>query len=74
MQQFDVEALRAIPDPVERVRAVNAAIVAANGVRRELASITRGTVQEMRKTMSLAEVAVALGVSRGRVQQLEKPL
>lgn len=67
----DPRSLREIADPVERIRAVNEAMAEA---RVELASITRETVREMRKTMSLAEVAKVLGVTRARVQQLQKPL
>ncbi len=69
----DLEAIRAIPDPVARIRAVNAAIAEATARTAQLADITNVTVREMRRTMSLAEVAQALGVSRGRVQQLSKP-
>lgn len=69
----DPQQLRAIPDPVARVRAVNDAIAQVTALRTELAAVSREAVQEMRRTMSLAEVAAALGVSRGRVQQLEKP-
>jgi transcriptional regulator with XRE-family HTH domain len=34
-------------------------------------TLVREAVREMRKTMSLAQVADALGVTRSRVQQLE---
>lgn len=70
---LDLDALRAIPDDVERIRVVNSLIAERSAEVAELSSITRETVQRMRKTMSLAQVAQALGVSRGRVQQLEKP-
>jgi DNA-directed RNA polymerase sigma subunit (sigma70/sigma32) len=42
--------------------------------RAAIAGVIRETVREMRQTMSLAQVAVALGITRGRVQQLEKPV
>ncbi len=64
---------RDIADPVERAKAVSAAMVETTTLAAELAALTREAVREMRATMSLAQVAEALGVSRGRVQQLEKP-
>jgi hypothetical protein len=42
-----------------------------NGIA-AIAGVIRETVREMRETMSLAQVADALGVTRSRVQQLEK--
>jgi DNA-directed RNA polymerase sigma subunit (sigma70/sigma32) len=39
-----------------------------------IAGLVRETVREMRQTTSLAQVAAALGVTRSRVQQLEKPV
>lgn len=38
----------------------------------ECSAITRDAVREMRQTMSLGEIAKALGVSRTRIQQLGK--
>jgi DNA-directed RNA polymerase sigma subunit (sigma70/sigma32) len=70
---LDLDAIRAIPDDVERIRVVNGLIADRSAEVAELSGITRETVQRMRKTMSLAQVAQALGVSRVRVQQLEKP-
>ncbi len=65
------DAIRAIPDRVERVKAANAAMVAHHTLISELATITRAVVQEMRdEGMSYADVGMALGVSRSRAQQL----
>ena len=68
----DHDALRAIPDPVERIHAVNAAIQELTTEVAELSTITRDAVREMRQTMSYGDVARALGVSRTRIQQLER--
>lgn len=50
--------------------------MAATGQAQKLAgeysAITRDAVREMRQTMSYGEIAKALGVSRTRIQQLEK--
>jgi hypothetical protein len=62
--------IRHIPDPVDRIRAVNETITEATALTSELADITRETVREMKTTMSYGEIARALGVSRGRAQQL----
>ena len=64
--------LRAIPDPVQRVAAAHAALDEVAAQRAAIAGVIRETVREMRQTMSLAQVAAALGVTRSRVQQLEK--
>lgn len=63
---MDTDALRQIPDPAERVKAVNQAL---HDTRAELISIRREAVREMRKSMSLAQIADQLGVTRSRVQQ-----
>lgn len=68
----NLDALRAIPDPVQRVTAAHAALDEVAAERAAVAGVIRETVREMRETMSLAQVAAALGVTRSRVQQLEK--
>ena len=68
------EQVRAIPDPAERARAARAAQGALEAQRDEYAAIVREAVRELRAAgLSLAKVAAAVGVSSGRVQQLEKP-
>jgi hypothetical protein len=70
---FDVDALRAIEDPAERVVAVRAELARTDLLRTELAMVTHEAVVEMRRSMTLAAVAAVLGVSVGRVNALEKP-
>lgn len=65
----DIDTIRSIPDPAERVRAANTALVET---KTALLALRRAAIQEMRQTMSIAQVASALGVSRTRVTQLEK--
>jgi hypothetical protein len=65
-------AIRNISDPVKRVTAANGAIAETQRLAAEYAAITRDAVREMRETMSYGEIAKRLGVSRTRVQQLEK--
>jgi hypothetical protein len=64
--------VRKIADPVKRVAAANAAVAETQRLAAEYAAITRETVREMRQTMSYGQIAAALGVSRTRVQQLER--
>jgi predicted transcriptional regulator len=67
------ETIRAIPDLAERARAAQAAIVESRALTGEYAALVRETVREMRAAgMSLGKVADELGVTRTRVQQLEK--
>lgn len=66
------ETIRAIPEPAKRARAAMAETVAAQGVVNEYAAITRDAVREMRRTMSHAQIGKLLGVTRGRVQQIER--
>jgi uncharacterized protein (DUF433 family) len=65
-------SIRKIADPVKRIAAANAAGAETQRLASEYAQITRETVREMRETMSYGEVARALGVSRTRIQQLER--
>ncbi len=69
----DLDSLRAIADPAIRARCAAAAIAPLTTTVSELSAVVRDAVREMRETRSLAQVAAELGVSRGRVQQLEKP-
>lgn len=66
------DTIRAIADPAERIRAAQAAVVESQRLTAEYSAITRETVREMRQTMSYGAVAKTLGVSRTRVQQLER--
>ncbi|MER7433154.1 sigma factor-like helix-turn-helix DNA-binding protein [Pseudonocardia alni] len=64
--------IRAIPDTTERAKAAMAATAEAQRAIVEYRTLTTAAVQELRRTMSLGQVAAALGVSRSRIQQLEK--
>jgi DNA-binding transcriptional regulator YiaG len=67
------ETIRAIADPTERALAAQAAVIESRALTSEYATITREAVREMRANgMSLAKVARSIGVTRTRVQQLEK--
>lgn len=66
------EDIRKIVDPTKRVAAAQAAQTETQRLATEYAGITRETVREMRQTMSYGQVAKLLGVSRTRVQQLER--
>lgn len=66
------DTIRKIADPVKRVAAASAAVGETQRLAAEYAAITRETVREMRQTMTYGDVAKALGVSRTRVQQLER--
>lgn len=66
------ETLRAIADPIERAQSATAAVAEAQRLATEYSQITHEAVREMRQTMSYGAVAKALGVSRTRVQQLER--
>jgi hypothetical protein len=66
---MDTDEIRAIPDPLERIRAANQAL---DDTRTELFAIRRDAVRELRETMSIRQVATALGLSSTRVTQLEK--
>lgn len=68
-----LDELRAITDPVQRITAARDVQVRLGFHRDAVTELIRDAVREMRKTMSLAQVAAALGVSRSRVQQLEQP-
>lgn len=69
---LSLDEIRAIGDPVERVKAARERDDALMAERAAVAGVVRGAVQEMRRTMTYGQVAAALGVSRTRVQQLEK--
>lgn len=63
--------LRALPDPEERLRAIDAAhdhIVRVAQV--ELSELRKETILAMLQTMSKSEVARRLGVHRSRIGQL----
>lgn len=70
----DIELLRSelyeIKDPVARVAEIKRRQKEVLDLSAEFASITRETAREMKKTMSFGEIAKALGISRGRAQQL----
>lgn len=66
------DTIRKIGDPAKRVAAAQAAVAETQRLATEYASITRDTVREMRQTMSYGEIARVLGVSRTRIQQLER--
>lgn len=62
--------VKTIPDPVERVRAINDAIEHGSRLHIELAAIKRETVKEMAAEFGLGETAHRLGISRSRVDQI----
>ncbi|WP_405980375.1 RNA polymerase subunit sigma-70 [Streptomyces sp. NBC_00158] len=62
--------LAAVPDPVERARALAAVLDAVPGFQAELRAARQAAVIELRATRSLAEVAAALGISVPRVSQI----
>lgn len=65
-----IHRLEAIPDPIERIAAVNAAIIHRRE-NAELADITRRAIQEMHDSgMNYTEIAAALGITKGRVSAL----
>lgn len=65
------DALRAVPDPVERYRAARDAEPL---MKAALAQVARATVNEMWDAGQRgAEIAAALGVSRQRVEQMVSP-
>ena len=66
------DQLRAIADPADRARAARAAQADLAAQSDALVTVIREAVREMRQTMTLAKVAAELGVTPGRVQQLEK--
>ncbi|MEU1309477.1 RNA polymerase subunit sigma-70 [Streptomyces cinnamoneus] len=67
-----IEALAATPDPIGQARAVGAALDAVPDLQKELRGMRQAAVLELRKTMSVAEVAEALGISVPRVSQIAK--
>jgi DNA-directed RNA polymerase specialized sigma24 family protein len=64
--------LGAIPDPVERAKAIGAALKALPDVNAELRAARQAVVLELRtkQHMSYGRIAELLGLSRGRVQQI----
>ena len=64
--------LRAIPDRTERAQAAGALLTALADAQREATEVRRADVAEMRKTLKVREVAEALGVSLGRVDQIAR--
>lgn len=71
---IDFEQIEAIPDIAERVKAANAALAHTDAARTELTAIKQRAVLELlRQGVSVRKAASILGVSPGRVQQLQKP-
>lgn len=67
----DLETLRAIPDPADRVHAINAATVETSTRLAELGQLKVAAIREMRAAgMSHGAIATTLGISRSRAQQL----
>jgi GntR family transcriptional regulator len=67
------DTIRRIADPVERAKAATSAIAQTQQLAIEYSAITRAAVRELRASgLSLAQVADLLGVTRARIQQLEK--
>lgn len=62
--------LRAIPDPEDRVRAIEASLGRVLTTQNALADLRREAVREMLNTMNKSEVGRRLGISNQRVGQL----
>lgn len=72
---MDLDALRAIPDPVARVAAADEAAEELATLRRQVAEVKREAVIELHAALGgYGAVGKALGLSRARAQQLAKPL
>lgn len=67
----EVEALSELPDPVERAQRAGDLLTHHQAVVTELSRIRREALEELRaKGMTQAEMAAALGMTRGRISQL----
>jgi hypothetical protein len=74
MTEFDLEQIKAIADPAARAKAAGELLNAHQAYVTRLASIRREAIAELRASgLSYAQVAEALGVSRGRIAQLRAP-
>ncbi|XUM01212.1 RNA polymerase subunit sigma-70 [Streptomyces venezuelae ATCC 10712] len=62
--------LAAIPDPTTRALALGAVLDAVPALQAETRTLRQEAVAEMRKDMTLAEAAHALGISGPRVSQI----
>jgi hypothetical protein len=69
-----VEAVQAIPDPWERIRAVKELIEQGGLIHGRLAAVTRDTVRHLHDHDGLSYTAIGdeLGVTRARAEQLAK--
>lgn len=66
-----VEDLDAIPDPAERARTAGAMLDKVPTLQQAIREVRQGAVQELRRQgMTFAEVGTAIGVTRGRAQQI----
>lgn len=71
MTSEDVQALCELPDPVERAKRAGDLLTQYQTAVTELSRIRREAVEELRaKGMTQAEMAAALGMTRGRISQL----
>ncbi|MBW0008925.1 MAG: transcriptional regulator [Pseudonocardiales bacterium] len=67
----EVQTLCELPDPVERAKRTGDLLTRYQTVVTELSRIRREAVEELRATgMTQAEMAAALGMTRGRISQL----
>jgi hypothetical protein len=67
----EVQTLCELPDPVERAKRAGDLLTRYQTVVTELSRIRREAVEELRATgMTQAEMAAALGMTRGRISQL----
>src|SRR4051812_27940239 len=65
--------IAAIPDPIERARALGRAMAEQQGLVEEAARMRRQAIAEARETgHRLEEIANVLGVSPGRISQMRK--
>jgi hypothetical protein len=69
---MNTDELRAIADPAERIQRARAVHAELNQATSEVAGIIRAAVAELLQSHSKSEVAVMLGVTKGRITQLSK--
>ncbi|MEW1817733.1 RNA polymerase subunit sigma-70 [Streptomyces diastaticus] len=67
-----IAQLAATPDPVDRAKALGAALDAIPELQSELRAERQKAVVEIRETRTIAETADLLDVSQGRISQIAK--
>jgi hypothetical protein len=67
---MNTDELRAISDPVERIQRARGVHSELNKATSDVALVIREAVAELLQTHSKSEVAVMIGVTKGRITQL----